>query len=70
MFYVPNYKELILIHNTSEPNDRLSFFRDDGHKRFNALLNKNLIYITAVSFAITNKYTNESDLTNEVMAKL
>ncbi|CAD8198277.1 unnamed protein product [Paramecium octaurelia] len=70
VFYVPNFKELILIHNTSEPNDRVSYYRDNGRNRINSLQNKNLICITAISFAITNKISSETDLTNEVMGKL
>ncbi|CAD8188744.1 unnamed protein product [Paramecium octaurelia] len=70
VFYVPNFKELILIHNTSEPNDRVNYYRDNGRNRINALQNKNLICITAISFAITNKISSETDLTNEVMGRL
>ncbi|CAD8108045.1 unnamed protein product [Paramecium sonneborni] len=70
VFYVPNFKELILIHNTSEPNDRVNYYRDNGRNRINSLLNKNLICITAISFAITNKISSETDLTNEVMGRL
>ncbi|CAD8193062.1 unnamed protein product [Paramecium pentaurelia] len=70
VFYVPNFKELILIHNTSEPNDRVNYYRDNGRNRINALMNKNLICITAISFAITNKISSETDLTNEVMGRL
>jgi hypothetical protein len=70
VFYVPNYKELILVHNTSEPNDRISYYRDNGRNRINAMLNKNLVCLTAISFAISNKISNETELTNEVMGKL
>ncbi|CAK94626.1 unnamed protein product (macronuclear) [Paramecium tetraurelia] len=70
VFYVPNFKELVLIHNTSEPNDRANYYRDNGKNRINSLQNKNLICITAISFAITNKISSETDLTNEIMGRL
>ncbi|CAK57803.1 unnamed protein product (macronuclear) [Paramecium tetraurelia] len=69
VFYVPNFKELILLNNTSEPNNRMGFCRDNGRNRINALMNKNLICITAISFAIINQIALEVDLTNEVMGR-
>ncbi|CAD8206433.1 unnamed protein product [Paramecium pentaurelia] len=69
VFYVPNFKELILLHNTSEPNNRMNFYRDNGRNRINSLMNKNLICITAISFAIINQIALEVDLTNEVMGR-
>jgi hypothetical protein len=49
--------------------ERKKHFRNDS-KRFNTRLNKNLISITGISFAIAQKYHKESDLTNEVMNRL
>ncbi|CAD8117532.1 unnamed protein product [Paramecium sonneborni] len=69
VFYVPNFKELILLHNTFEPNNRMNYFRSNGRNRINALMNKNLICITGISYAIINQIAHEVDLTNEVMGR-
>lgn len=55
VFYIPNHKQLICEFNTSEPNEREPYFREERRRNINAFLNKNLICITAISFAITNK---------------
>lgn len=70
VFYVPNFKELIIVHNTSEPHYRVNFYRTDGRNRYHALLNKIVVCITAIDFAIKNKLASETELTNDVMSRL
>ena len=69
VFYVPNVKELILLRNKSQETYRRSVYRDSERNRINALMNKNLVCITAISYTILNKITHEVDLTNEVMGR-
>ena len=70
VYFTPNYRRLIKRHNYCLPEDRRIFLRNVKDNKINALMNKNLICITAISYAITNKLRSENELTNEVMGWL
>lgn len=69
LFFVPNQQEVIKLHNVSIAANRKQCYRNDA-KRFNTRLNKNLISITAISYAISQKFHRESELTNDMMNRL
>ncbi|KAM3145422.1 hypothetical protein pb186bvf_002466 [Paramecium bursaria] len=70
VYFTPNYRRLIKKHNYCLPENRRIFLRNVKDNKINALMNKNLICITAISYAITNKLRSENELTNEVMGWL